>query len=122
MFAEHESPRELRGQFGLYRGDDPLVAGRRVLVVDDVVNTGPSVRQTVAAVRAVGGIVSAAAALVDRGNADAAGMGVTQYIHLLEHDISEWPAAECTLCQQHVPINTRYAHGQDFLDAQRPGE
>jgi orotate phosphoribosyltransferase len=55
VFAEHNAPRsseELRGQFAFHRGYDRLVEERRVLVVDDVVNTGQSVRQTVAAVRA----------------------------------------------------------------------
>lgn len=121
VFAEHNSPRtsaELRGQFGFHRGYDRLVAGKRVLVVDDVVNTGLSIRQTVAAVEGAGGRVVAAAALVDRGNVDAAALGVGDYLYLMEYDIPDWPAAECPLCRAGVPINTRYAHGQDFLDAQ----
>jgi orotate phosphoribosyltransferase len=125
VFAEHDAPRskqELRGQFALHRGYDRLVAGRRVLVVDDVVNTGHSVRQTVAAVRAAGATVPAVAAIVDRGNVDAAGIGVADYLFLLKHDIPDWPAADCPLCKQGVPINTRYAHGQDFLDAQRKND
>jgi orotate phosphoribosyltransferase len=60
----------------------------------------------------------AVAALVDRGNVDAAGLNVERYTYLLEVDIPGWPAAGCPLCKQGVPINTRYAHGQDFLDAQ----
>jgi orotate phosphoribosyltransferase len=54
VFAEHTPPRslnEFRGEFGFHRGYDRLVVGRRVLVVDDVVNTGLSVRQTAAAVQ-----------------------------------------------------------------------
>jgi orotate phosphoribosyltransferase len=123
VFAEHDVRRsidELRGPFGLHRGFSRQVAGRRVLVVDDIVNTGQSVRQTVAAVRAAGGTVLAAAALVDRGNVDAAGLGVPEYLYLLQYAIPNWPAADCPLCKQHVPVNTLHAHGQDFLDAQRP--
>jgi len=120
VFAEHNSPRsgaELRGRFALHRGYDRLVRGKRVLVVDDVINTGHSVRQTVEAVRACGGTVTRAAALVDRGNVSAASLGVERYDYLLEHDIPDWKAAECPLCKQGVPVNTEYAHGQDFLDA-----
>lgn len=120
VFAEHDGPRsdrELRGAFALHRGYDRLVHGRRVVVVDDVVNTGHSVRQTVAAVRAAGGVVTAAAALVHRGNVDAAGLGVDHYAYLLEHDIPSWPSADCPLCRKGVPVNTQHAHGQDFLDA-----
>lgn len=124
VFAEHNLPRsraELRGQFSFHRGYDQLVAGKRVLVVDDVVNTGQSVRQTVAAVRAAGGDVVAAGALVDRGNVDAASLGVSEYAYLMEYDIPDWSAAECPLCKAGVAVNTRYAHGQDFLDAQAKG-
>jgi orotate phosphoribosyltransferase len=123
VFAEHDVRRsidELRGPFSLHRGFNRQVAGRRVLVVDDIVNTGQSLRQTIAAVRAAGGTVIAAAALVDRGNVDAAGLSVPEYVYLLEYAIPNWPASDCPLCKQHVPINTLHAHGQDFLDAQRP--
>jgi orotate phosphoribosyltransferase len=85
-------------------------------VVDDVVNTGYSVRQTVAAVRKAGGQVAAVAAIVDRGNVEAADLDVDRYVYLLRHLIPDWPAAECPLCQRGIPVNTRYAHGQDFLD------
>lgn len=122
LFAEHDPAHkksELRGRFGLHRGYDQLVRGKRVLVVDDVVNTGLSVRQTSDAVKAAGGNVVAAACLVHRGNVDAAGIGVPEYTYLLEYDIPNWPAAECPLCKSGVPVNTEYAHGQDFVDSQR---
>ena len=121
VFAEHTTPRssQLRGEFAFHRGYDRLVAGKRVLVVDDVVNTGLSIRQTVAALQAAGGTVVAAAAMVDRGNVDARDLGVPEYVYLLEYDIPDWSAAECPLCKSGVPVNTRYAHGQDFLDAKQ---
>lgn len=121
VFAEHAArhrPDELRGHFELHRGYDRLVKGRRVIIVDDVVNSGLSMRQAAEAARRAGGEVVAAAAFVDRGNIDAAGIGVPLYRYLLRYDIPEWPADECPLCRSGVPVNTQYAHGQDFLDAQ----
>ena len=53
VFTEHDPAHkksEIRGRFGLHRGYDKLVRGKRVLVVDDVVNTGLSVSQTADAV------------------------------------------------------------------------
>ncbi|HEY4313248.1 MAG TPA: phosphoribosyltransferase family protein [Pirellulales bacterium] len=125
VFTEHAArpaaagpAAELRGNFVLRRGYDALVANRRVLIVDDVINSGHSLRQTAQAVRSAGGNVIGAAALVHRGNVDAAGIGVEYLDFLLEYDIAEWPAANCPLCQQRVPVNCRYAHGQDFLKSQ----
>jgi orotate phosphoribosyltransferase len=121
VFAEHDSPRaaaELRGRFAFHRGYDRRLAGKRALVVDDIVNTGHSIRQTIEAARACGANVVAAAALVDRGNVQPADLGVTEYRFLLEYDIPSWPAAGCELCRRGVPVNTQFAHGQDFLDAQ----
>jgi orotate phosphoribosyltransferase len=48
-----------------------ITPGTRVLLVDDVVTTGGSIRAALAAVEALGGRVVAAAALVDRGEATA---------------------------------------------------
>ncbi len=123
VFAEHAADHrrdELRGHFGLHRGYDRLVRGRRVIVVDDVVNSGLSIRQTAEAVRHAGGEVIAAAAFVDRGNVDAQGMGVPSFRYLLQELIPEWPAEQCPLCRTGVPVNTEFAHGQDFIDSRRP--
>jgi orotate phosphoribosyltransferase len=120
-FAEHGKPdlkTGLPGTFGLHRGYDSLVSGRRVLVVDDVVDTGQSLRQTLAAVEQAGGKVIGAAAFVSRGNVDAAGIGVEHFIYLLEERIPCWPAAECKLCRDGVRVNTRYAHGLEFVESQ----
>jgi orotate phosphoribosyltransferase len=120
-FAEHDpasAGESLRGRFVLRRGYDQLVSGKRVLVVDDIVNTGLSLRQTAEAVRGAGGQVVGAACLVSRGNVDAAGLGVGRFVYLLEYQIPAWPASSCQLCRAGVPVNTRYAHGREYLARQ----
>ena len=70
IFAEHDAQSTadgLRGKFVLRRGYDRLVANRSVLLVDDVINRGHSLRQTAQAVKNAGGQVAGAAALVHRG-------------------------------------------------------
>ncbi|HVX21472.1 MAG TPA: phosphoribosyltransferase family protein [Acidimicrobiales bacterium] len=123
VFAEHRAasaapaagPGPVRPPFELRRGYDRLVAGKRVVVVDDIVNTGLSTRQTVAAVQAAGGTVVGAGALATRGNAGPADLGADDFAFLLEVRIPSWPAADCHLCRAGVPVNTRYAHGADFV-------
>jgi orotate phosphoribosyltransferase len=59
------------GTFELRRGFR-LAPGQKVLLVEDVVTTGLSSREAIAAVEQAGGRVIAAAALVDRSNGTAA--------------------------------------------------
>ncbi len=122
-FAEHDpnpEPGDIRGRFVLRRGYDELVKGRRVLVVDDIVNTGLSIRQTIDAVRAAGGQVAAAAALVFVGNYEAEALGVDEFFYLLHYDVpTGWSAEECPLCRDGVPVDTRFGHGKEFLAAQK---
>jgi orotate phosphoribosyltransferase len=107
----------LRPPFVLKRGYDRAVRNRRVLVVDDVVNTGESLLETTQAVRDAGGEVITVAALCTRGNAGADDVGCSDFAYLAEIEIPSWPAAECKLCRDGVPVNTRYAHGADFVSA-----
>jgi orotate phosphoribosyltransferase len=46
-------------------------------------------------------------------------LGVPEYVYLMEYDIPDWPASECPLCKAGLPVNTQFAHGQDFLDARQ---
>ena len=55
------------GIFGLRRGF-ALTPGQKVLMMEDVVTTGLSSREAIKAIEAEGGVVIAAAALVDRSN------------------------------------------------------
>jgi len=103
------------GGLALRRGYDRLVAHRRVLVVEDILTTGGSVRQAVAAVRAVGGDVVGVAALCDRGGITAADLDVPALISLIDVSLDSWDAAECPLCRDGVPINSDVGKGREFL-------
>jgi orotate phosphoribosyltransferase len=99
----------------LRRGYDRLVAGKRVLVVEDVLNTGGSIRETIAAVRAAGGEVVAAAALVNRGAVTAADVGAPVLVALLDVALDAWDADACPLCRDGIPINTDVGKGREFV-------
>ncbi|MBV9931966.1 MAG: orotate phosphoribosyltransferase [Alphaproteobacteria bacterium] len=77
------------GTFELRRGFR-LEPGQRVLLVEDVVTTGLSSREAIAAVEAAGGEVIAAAALVDR-SAGGADLGVP-FFPLLRLDVPAYAA------------------------------
>jgi orotate phosphoribosyltransferase len=103
------------GGLALRRGYDRLVAGRRVLVVEDIVTTGGSVRQAVAAVRAAGGEVVMAAVLCNRGGVTAADLGVPALASLVTLSLDSWEEAACPLCREGVPVNTDVGKGREFV-------
>ena len=64
-----------------------------MLVVEDIVTTGGSVRQTVSAVRAAGGEVTMVTALCNRGGITAADLGVRALSALVTLSLDSWEAA-----------------------------
>ena len=75
-----------------------VASGERILVVEDVVTTGGSTRETVAALQAHGAQVLGAASIIDRssGKAD---VGVPR-IALATLDVASVDAAVCDLCKR----------------------
>lgn len=104
------------GHFVLKRGYDKLVAGKRVLVVEDVLTTGGSVRKVVDAVRNCGGNVVGVMALCNRGNVTVDDVGgVPRLDELVDLTLESWAEEECPLCRDNIPINTTVGKGAEFL-------
>ncbi|MFN8639831.1 MAG: orotate phosphoribosyltransferase [Dehalococcoidia bacterium] len=79
-----------------------LEPGERALVVDDVLTTGGSVRETLEAVRRAGGVPVAVAVMVDRsgGKVD---FGVPLFA-ATEVEMQTWEPSDCPLCRDGVPL------------------
>ncbi len=92
FFAEREG-----GSMTLRRGF-ALDKGMRVIVVEDVVTTGGSVKEVIALCREAGAEVAAVASVVDRsgGKVD---FGVP-YRALLSMEVKSYEADECPLCRE----------------------
>ena len=110
LIIGHEVARALRarfiwterenGQMVLRRGFS-ISPGERMLVVEDVVTTGGSTRETIAALQASGANVIAAASIIDRssGKAD---VGVAR-IALATLDVPSVDPALCEACKHGEP-------------------
>ncbi len=88
--------RELRRGFELRRGE-------RVLVVDDIMSTGGSVRETIEAIERSGGEVVGVAVLADRSDGRAT-FGAIPLIALWQVSIPTFAPEECRQCAQGAPL------------------
>jgi orotate phosphoribosyltransferase len=96
IFAERQE-----GVLTLRRGFS-LDAGERVLVVEDVVTTGGSTRETMAVARAAGANVVGAAAIIDRGGGHQ-DLGVP-FRALATIDLPVYQPDACPLCARGEPV------------------
>lgn len=95
IFAEREN-----GIFTLRRGFE-IKPGERVLVVEDTVTTGGSVKEVIELVRARGGELIGVGALIDR-SGGAADFGAP-FKAVVSVDIPSWEAGSCPLCALGIP-------------------
>jgi orotate phosphoribosyltransferase len=112
----YTAPAPLRTDADLFAADyrlpqalTKIVSGNRVLVVDDVISAGSSVRATIAAVNLAGGSVSAVGTLLVLGQ-----VAVEHFrrervpMEALEsHDFVMWLPDECPLCAAGFPLEDR---------------
>jgi orotate phosphoribosyltransferase len=99
IFAERED-----GVLTLRRGFR-LTESERVLVVEDVVTTAGSTRETIQVARAAGAQVVGAASIVDRsGGAGRSALDVPLF-SLLEISLPTYDPASCPLCGQGIPVS-----------------
>jgi orotate phosphoribosyltransferase len=104
--------------FVFHRGYDRYIAGKNILIVEDVLTTGGSARQVIELVRRHGGKIIGLSALCNRGNVQSSDVGNVPISSLIEITLETFAEADCPFCQQGIPINTELGKGRAFL-AQR---
>jgi len=96
------------------------VAGKRLLVVEDILNTGGTAAKVIATVRQIGGNVVGLGALCNRGGVTSEDVGgVPTLKSLVNIKLDSWDEKDCPLCKSGVPINTKVGHGREFLERQQ---
>ncbi len=95
LFTERQD-----GTMKLRRGFS-FAAGEPTLVVEDVITTGLSTRETIACVETAGAKVVGAGALIDRGGGRA-GLGLPSAA-LVKLDVKNYDPAQCPMCQAGTP-------------------
>lgn len=103
IFAEKE------GEERLFRRDFEIAPGEHVLIVDDIVTTGNSLRETLDAVDKRGGIAVGIGVLVDRSEKSV--VLDLPFFSCLRAPTVAYSPSECPLCAAHIPLSRPGAAG-----------
>ncbi|MFA5392832.1 MAG: orotate phosphoribosyltransferase [Candidatus Ratteibacteria bacterium] len=96
IFAERQE-----GVFTLRRGFE-IRKGEKVLVVEDVITTGGSIREVIAMVKSFQSEVCGVAAVAER-SSQGVDFGVRKEV-LLHLPLTIFPPDDCLLCRQQIPL------------------
>ena len=114
VFATY-ADKDGQGGFVVKRGYDQIISGKRVLVVEDSVTTGGSMRKVVSVARDAGADIVGAIAICNRGSVRREDIGAPQFESLVTLQLEQWPAEQCELCERGIPVNTDIGHGREFV-------
>jgi orotate phosphoribosyltransferase len=114
VFAE-KGDDSIDKKFFFGRGYDKFIAGRTILVVEDLLTTGSSIRQVVETACGYGGNIVGISVLCNRGNVQPSDVGDVPIHALISLSLETYTEEECPFCQQQVPINTELGKGRAFL-------
>lgn len=100
------------------RGYDKFVKGKNILIVEDLTNTGGSVKKVVDTVKSAGGNVVQVAVMVNRNpeNVNATFMEAP-FFSLGVFPAEAFDEKDCPYCKKNIPINIKIGHGKKYLES-----
>lgn len=103
-------------KFGLTRGYDEYVYGKNIAILEDIMNSGITVKNVLNCLEDSYGHVIVVGAICNRGGVKAEDISdCIKLINLSALNLNKYKADECPLCAAGVPINTTFGHGKAFL-------
>ena len=94
-----------------FRRGFSLHEGERVLIVEDIVTTGGSIKEVIEVVKRHGGIPVAVSMLVDRSGGKIS-FGDVPYKALLRLNVETYKPEACPLCKEGIPMTKRGSTGK----------
>ncbi|MEK7691210.1 MAG: phosphoribosyltransferase family protein [Bdellovibrionota bacterium] len=92
--------------FVLRRGYAELVKGKRVLIVEDILTTGGSVKKVIKTVHEAQGHVAGVVAICNRGAVRAEDLGPVPFLKaLVDFRLETFEATQCPLCAKGIPFH-----------------
>lgn len=97
------------------RGQGELIAGKNVLVVEDVITTGGSVMRVINSVRGAGGEITAVCTIINRNPREVTSESIGAPLNsLVETQAEAFEPEDCPKCKQGVPVNTNIGKGKEL--------
>ena len=87
--------------FAINHGYEALIKGKRVLVVEDILTTGNSVRKVIKCTHLIGGFVVGVGALWNRGNVTFEDLkNAPKLFSLVNIELDSWNESDCPFCHK----------------------
>jgi orotate phosphoribosyltransferase len=102
------------------RGYEKLIQNKKVLIVEDILNTGSSLKKLIRLVRSHNADIQGVGCFINRGNITAEFLEVPHLYSLAEITLNVYDtntSDPCPLCAKNIPINTTFGHGQKYLES-----
>ena len=116
VLAVYAEKTENNDIFVIKRGYDKIVVEKKILVVEDVLTTGGSVKKVVEATRGCGGNVVGVGVLCNRGEITPQDVGDSPKLFaLINMKLDMWDEKDCPLCEKDIPINIDVGKGREYL-------
>lgn len=96
-------------------GFGEVLRGKRVLILEDMINQMFSVRELVRLVKEYGGTAVGVGSIASNRNVTAEGIGVPKLVSLAEVGYDAWDEGACDLCEKRVPMVVDIGHGDEFV-------
>lgn len=97
--------------FIIKRGYGKKISTKNVLLVEDVLTTGDSIKKVQKAVIDCGGNIAGIASICNRGSLKASNFNIEDLYSLLDLDLKIYNPESCPLCKAGVPVNKDLGHG-----------
>jgi len=106
------------GSLTFTRGYDKFIKGKKVLAIEDLTQTGGSLKKLIDSIKNFEGNVVAACVMVNKApkDVDSKFYGAP-FSALSKMRIKMYDAEDCPLCKNQTPINTNIGHGKKFLES-----
>ncbi len=103
-------------EFVIKRGYDKLSAGKKVLIVEDILTTGGSVKKVIDVARKIGANIMGLGVLCNRGGIKPEDVSnPPELFALINVNFDAWDEKDCPLCAKNMPINTDVGHGRKYV-------